>query len=72
MDRDIRHWLPVIDRDYCTGCSACVDACDRKCLQLVWDFATLVRPADCDGDGKCVGVCPEKLIRMDWVEASRA
>lgn len=67
-----KRWLPVIDRDFCTGCGACTQACDRRCLELVWDFATLVRPLDCDGDGKCVKACPENLIRMDWVGIGRA
>lgn len=62
-----RRWLPVIDRDYCTGCGLCVRACARRCLDLVWDFATLARPEDCDGDGGCAAACPDGLIRMDWV-----
>jgi NAD-dependent dihydropyrimidine dehydrogenase PreA subunit len=55
---------PVIRRDYCTGCNACVAACDNDCLALEWDFATLVRPDDCDGEGNCRRACPEGLITM--------
>lgn len=65
-------WLPVIDRDYCNGCNACVESCPRGCLGLVWDFATLVRPELCDSDGSCVGSCPERLIRMAWVAVQGA
>ena len=56
---------PVIQRDYCTGCNICVMACDNNCLALEWDFATLVRPEDCDGEGNCMRACPDGLIRME-------
>ncbi len=60
-------WLPVIDRDHCKGCKCCVEACDPRCLGLVWDCATLLRADGCDSDGSCVDACPESLIRMEWV-----
>ncbi len=59
--------LPVFSESYCTGCNLCVEACDRSCLEMVWDFATLKRPSDCDSEGNCMDVCPEEVIRMDWV-----
>ncbi len=60
-------WLPVISQDKCTGCAKCVKACDHKCLEMVWDFATLQRAADCGSEGNCMAACPEDVIRMDWV-----
>ncbi|MHC5019632.1 MAG: ATP-binding protein [Planctomycetota bacterium] len=54
----------MIERDYCTGCNLCVVACDNDCLELEWDFATLVRPGDCDGEGNCQRACPQGLITM--------
>jgi NAD-dependent dihydropyrimidine dehydrogenase PreA subunit len=62
-------WLPVIQQEQCTGCGLCIEACENHCLELVWDFATLVRPKDCAGDGGCVKACPEKIIQMAWVSA---
>lgn len=62
-----RKWLPVINRDYCNGCNLCVKTCEHGCLNLVWDFSTVLHPELCDGEGNCVEVCPEKLITMQWV-----
>jgi NAD-dependent dihydropyrimidine dehydrogenase PreA subunit len=60
--------LPVFHRDYCQGCGECAKACAPRCIELIWDFATLVRPGDCTSCGRCVEVCPEKVLRMDWVD----
>lgn len=59
--------LPVIQQDYCTGCSRCVEACDHACLAMVWDFATLQRANDCGSEGNCAAVCPSGVITMQWV-----
>lgn len=56
--------LPRIARDDCLGCNRCVPACPPGCLELVWDFATLVRADDCDGCGLCADACPHGVIRM--------
>ncbi len=62
-------WLPVINRDACTGCRNCVEACEHCCLEMdVWEFATLERPFQCGGEGYCMKACPEEVIRMGWVE----
>lgn len=56
--------LPVIAQDDCTGCGRCVAVCPSKCLEMVWDFATLVRIEDCNGCGLCDRACPHDVIRM--------
>ncbi len=60
-------WLPVINQNYCTGCGECVKACEHNCIEMVWDFATLQRAADCGSNGNCKNACPENGIQMDWV-----
>ena len=62
-----RKWLPVIDTDSCGGCGRCIEACDAGCLELIWSFATLVRPESCTSAGPCEESCPTGVLRMGWV-----
>ena len=34
---------------------------------MVWEFATLARPEQCDSDGGCMEACPDEVIRMGWI-----
>lgn len=70
MSKTAYKWLPVIETDACVGCGLCGRACEPKCLEMVWDFATLKRPEDCGSCGECARVCPQQGIRMDWVKAT--
>ena len=56
--------LPVVDREACTGCVACVDACDRGCLQMEEGIAVLIDAEACMSAEHCVGACPVSAIRM--------
>jgi len=62
----VSKWLPVIETDACLGCRLCREACPAKCIEMVWDFATLARPDDCTSCGSCARACPHDVIRMDW------
>jgi thioredoxin reductase (NADPH) len=57
--------LPVITADECTGCVACVDACNPQCLDMEGGVAVLARPEACNGDEHCVEACPTDAIRME-------
>ena len=59
--------LPAVDGETCTGCVACVDACDHGCLQMVDGIAKLVAAEECVGDQHCVAACPLSAIRMEPV-----
>ena len=59
-----------IDKDKCTGCSKCVNACVGSALALVDGKAELTRQDYCDGLGVCIGKCPSGAITFKEVEPS--
>lgn len=61
-------WVPVVDRERCTGCARCVEACGPKSLELVNLLATLALPDTCGSEEHCISPCPEQAIHMEWME----
>jgi len=59
-----------IDPDRCTGCRACVDACNVNAIG--WDDTgdrpTLAYPEDCQVCSVCEQACPEGALSLvpDW------
>jgi electron transfer flavoprotein alpha subunit len=54
--------LLVIDREACTGCGACVDACPFAALSLVDSIAVV--NDNCTACGACLPVCPVEALSL--------
>lgn len=60
-------WLPKIDRNTCTGCHACIDACPESVLAQIGGKATLVFPELCTYCAACETVCPVNAIELPYL-----
>lgn len=64
----MRKWVPIIDEAECTGCSACVDACDPQSL-VMQDNVAVLSPETCESCGEeCIPTCTVECMQMAWVE----
>ena len=53
-----------VDKEKCTGCNACVEACPQECISMVDDKAVVDESA-CIDCGICVDECPVEAITLD-------
>ena len=60
-------WLPVVDKENCTGCRACVSYCVSGSLTIVDEIVTFQNPEGCLSDELCVRECPMNGIHMEWL-----
>lgn len=58
-----------IDREKCTGCGLCVNACHEGAIGLENGKAVLLRDDYCDGLGDCLPTCPTNAISFVEREA---
>lgn len=52
-------WKVTIDKEKCTGCGECVEACPGEVYELVDGKAEPVNPDECHGCYTCEAVCEE-------------
>jgi len=58
---------PIIDKELCIGCGACVSACPSEVLSLNDDDKAYVEnPEACTQCGECAEVCPTEAISLPW------
>ena len=54
-----------IDKEACTGCGDCLQACMEHALELGKDSVRLKGEMFCDGQGICISACPENALRFE-------
>jgi NAD-dependent dihydropyrimidine dehydrogenase PreA subunit len=54
----------VVDKDKCTGCEECVNACPAQVFELEDGKSEPVEMDECLGCETCVEVCPEGAITV--------
>lgn len=52
-----------VDKEVCTGCGTCVDACPSEAIAMV-EGKAVVDPEKCVDCGLCVNECPVEAISM--------
>jgi len=62
--RTVTKQLPVVDKQKCTACGACAEACQFNAISVVAG-KVLVFDQLCHGCGRCTLVCPEGAITED-------
>lgn len=54
----------IVDKETCTGCSSCVDACPVEAIEMNDDNA-LVDADVCTDCGACIDACPVEAISLE-------
>jgi ferredoxin len=55
--------IPVIDKEGCDGCEACMDVCPPEAITMVDGKAQINEPI-CEECGVCVPECPTGAITL--------
>lgn len=60
--RPIGSFISVVDKDLCSACGSCVDACPMKAISL--EEVAYADPEKCIGCGLCISSCPEGALSL--------
>jgi anaerobic carbon-monoxide dehydrogenase iron sulfur subunit len=56
----------VVNREKCTGCSLCIDACSYGMISVDPQEGNCARKCDlCEGKPSCVEYCPREALRFE-------
>ncbi len=66
----VNSMLPVIDKNLCTHCGVCIEACAFHALADVHE-GIMVFPELCHGCEACMELCPQKIISAGHQEIGR-
>lgn len=64
IQRD-EHGIWLVDEEQCTGCGACVDACEWQVISMHPERSVAYKCDLCGGAPECVAVCQLKVIRLE-------
>jgi len=56
--------IPKVNKDECTGCEECVEACPAEAITMQDDVA-VINEDECTECGACVDACPAEAITED-------
>jgi Fe-S-cluster-containing hydrogenase component 2 len=53
-----------VNKDECTGCETCIEACPLEAISMV-DEKAVINQDDCTECGTCIGECPAEAIKEE-------
>jgi len=53
--------MVVVNKEKCTGCKTCVEACPAEAISIV-DKVAQIDKDECTECGTCIDECPEEAI----------
>jgi ferredoxin len=57
--------IPIIDKDSCTGCGSCLEACPPLAI-IMSDEKALIETEFCEECGFCAAECPVGAISIPY------
>ena len=58
-------WNVLVDKEKCTGCGECIDACPGEVYDLNDGKAVAINIDECHGCHTCEEICPEQAITIE-------